>query len=98
VPICIFDCWHLRHLRACTLVCRWGCTVAECVGQHPVHGPVWLLKYDEKEVEGKKFEAEERCVVFCTPELLVDVEAEEDGEGGEDDLPDLPSVSPSKRH
>ena len=61
---------------------RWGCTVAECVAQHPKYGPVWKLKYEEKEVEGKKFDAEERQVAFCTSDLLVDLEAEEDGGGG----------------
>ena len=65
-----------------SLTLWWGCTVAEAVGRHPAYGPMWLLKYDEKEVEGKVFEAEERRVIFCAPELLIDVAASEEGGGG----------------
>ena len=61
---------------------RWGCVIAELVEQHPTYGPVWLLKYDEKDVESRKFEAEDRKVVFCSPGLLVDLEAGGEGNSG----------------
>lgn len=60
----------------------WGCTVAELVSEHPRHGPVWLLKYDEKDVDTKTFDAEERTVVFCTSDLLIDLDAASEGGGG----------------
>ena len=60
----------------------WGCTLAELVAEHPKHGPIWLLKYDEKDVDAKTFDAEERTVVFCTPDLLMDLDAAAEGGGG----------------
>lgn len=75
-------CTRCRFELTLKVLNRWGCTIAESVAHHPKYGAVWLLKYDEKEVEGKKFDAEERNVVLCTPELLVDLEAEAEGGGG----------------
>ena len=78
-------CWQVAEDEtedASPIVLWWACSISESVAQHPTYGPVWKLRYEEKEVEGKKFEAEERQVVFCTPELLVDLEAEAEGGGG----------------
>eukprot|EP00960_Hanusia_phi_P046822 758060-Hanusia_phi.AAC.1 len=60
----------------------WGCTVSQLLYQHETYGPVWLLKYDEMNVRGTRFPAEERPVAFCSKNVLVDIQSGENKEGG----------------
>eukprot|EP00961_Rhodomonas_salina_P145919 1964125-Rhodomonas_salina.1 len=62
----------------------WECEIKELVAGHAMHTGIWLLSYDEKEVEGKAFPAEERKVAFCAKNMLIDIESEMGGIGGGD--------------
>jgi hypothetical protein len=59
----------------------WPCHIDALVGAHAELGPLWKLKYQQKDVEGSSFPAEERVVAFSAPHMLVDTGGENpDGE------------------